>query len=266
MSESERLLSHYIDDVLAPDELEKLRARMKQDPDFAKRAGAYEEEDVLVREALRSLRHEDKELVARICAQLPEKPEYSSIAPLGWFAAFLAAAGFTTITVVLQGTANLLVAMGWGTPPGPDAGWSTLVPLLGHVLSVVVGFLTMVYTARQLFRTGFPVVDTLLQAASQPALRLFIQFASAILFMAPFLYILWSAMDSAFIMGDDMFALPIGAHVTVLTSLPLLLTLLVEAAGTAEEQSDPHAGLSLAHWAALLMLVVAFALQYLVLG
>ena len=267
MSDSRRLLSHYVDKVLDEREQQRLRARLEAEPDFARRAGAYTEDDVLVRDALQSL-HLTRGLVERVTIALPAgrpEPYVSRITPLMALLLFLAAALFTMAMVMFQGAAKLPALLGGGS----------FASLLAHVVSVLVGFVLMVWSGRELVRAELPAVSALFEWVRQPLTRYAAHSLAIGLFCAGLFALLqpklgWNSIDFHFPIGSTHIAL-------LLLSLPLVMAFIVEAGGQSDNananEADELPGaaaylarVSLGRSAGLLMLVPVSALHYLVIA
>ena len=265
MSDSQRLLSHYVDKVLDEHEQQRLRARLEAEPEFARRAGAYTEDDVLVRDALQSL-HLTRGLVDRVAKALPAgrpEPYVARITPLMTLMLFLAAALFTTAMVMFQGAAKLPVLIGGGS----------FASLLAHVASVLVGFVLMVWSGRELVRAELPTAGALFELARQPLTRYAAHSLAIGLFCAGLFTLVqpklgWNSIDFHFPIGSTQIAL-------LLLSLPLVLAFIVEAGGQSDQENETdelHSGaaysvrVSLHRGAGLLMLVAVSALHYLVIA
>jgi hypothetical protein len=214
-NESRRLLSHYVDRMLDEQEAEQFDAKAEKDSDFADRAGAWSEDDAVVRKALQDLHLSDSQLVRKIVTSLPHRPDPPRLSPPMLVMLLVAAGLFTAGTVLFQGTARMLEAVSDGL----------LIPMLGHVVSVVVGFVVMVWAGREAFRVGLRSTSLLVEVMRYPLAR----YGLHVLSMLFFIVLLWNAAEGAIGVPDPTSLAP-WAHLTALLGLPLLLGLLAEAA------------------------------------
>lgn len=218
MGDSKRLLALHVDGQLDETERCGVRKRLETEPLFARRMGMYLEDDLLLRDALRSLKLTDgmadrirSNLVLRRDMQTPAQLSPGMAALL-----FLAAGIFVAGTVLFQGTARMLGALGLGGG----------IQTIAHVGGVLAGFALLVWSGRQAVQLHSTLAEGLAELASRPMWRFGIYGVGMSLFLAIGGYALapglalhnWDAVGGV---GTAPFAVVFG--------IPLLVGLLVKA-------------------------------------